>query len=328
MISFWKSKNVFITGAGGFIGSWLAKTLIEKGANIVVIIRDTKKVCSLDHLKIKDKLEIIQGDITDLHGIESAINGKEIDTVFHLAAQPIVGVANKSPISTFESNIKGTWNVLEACRLNKNVKRVIVASTVKAYAVQKKLSSTENPKLLDFYPYDASKACTDILTRSYYATYNLPVAITRNTNTYGGADLNFSRLIPNIIYTLLENKQFVIRSDGLLERDYMYVKDAIEGYLVLAEKLEEVKGQAFNFGTFKSISVIEVFNKIASLMGKGDVKPKILGNTKTEINRQFLGIEKVKKTFGWQPKYSLEDGLKETIEWYKENLEIIKKIHR
>ncbi len=326
MASFWESKNVFITGADGFIGSWLAKTLVEKGANVFVIVRDIKRFCSLDLLKIRDKVEIIHGDITDIPCVERIINEKEIDSLFHLAAQALVGIANKSPVSTFESNIKGTWNVLEACRLNTNVKRIVVASSDKAYGTQKKLPYTEESPLLGIYPYDASKACTDILARSYSVTYNLSVAVTRNANTYGGADLNFSRLIPDAICSLLKNKQFIIRSDGTLERDYMYVKDGVDGYLTLAENLDKdgIKGQAFNFGTGKPISVINLYNKIAELMGKKDAKPKILGEAKNEIDRQFLAVDKVKKTFGWQPKYSLEQGLKETIEWYKKNIDMIK----
>ena len=326
MDKFWDSKRVFVTGADGFIGSWLAKTLVEKGADVFVVIRDIKRTCGLDLLKIRNKVEVIHGDIIDLACMERIMNEKEIDSVFHLAAQALVGVANKSPISTFESNIKGTWNVLEACRLNKNVKRIVVASSDKSYGIQKELPYTEDSPLLGIYPYDASKACADILARSYALTYGLPIAITRNANTYGGADLNFSRLVPDAICSLLKGKQFVIRSDGTLERDYMYVKDAVNGYLTLAQNLdkEEIKGQAFNFGTGEPISVIELYVKIAELMGKKDAKPKILGEAKNEIDKQFLSIEKVKKAFNWLPKYSLEQGLKETIQWYKENLDLIK----
>lgn len=325
MSSFWKSKNVFVTGADGFIGGWLAKALVEKGANVFVIIRDIKRVCSLDLLKIRENVEIIQGDIVDLSCVERIVNEKEISIVFHLAAQAIVGVANKSPISTFESNIKGTWNVLEASRLNKDVKSVVVASSDKAYGVQEKLPYTEDSPLLGLYPYDASKACADILSRSYFKTYGLPVAVTRNANTYGGGDLNFSRIIPDAICALLQGKEFVIRSDGSPERDYMYVKDAVDSYLTLAENMGgDVKGEAFNFGTGKPISVIQLFSKIIELMGKGDVNPKILGEAKNEIDRQLLDSSKVKKFFNWEPKYSLEQGLKETIDWYKENIDLIK----
>ncbi|MBS3097341.1 GDP-mannose 4,6-dehydratase [Candidatus Woesearchaeota archaeon] len=321
MDNFWKGKNVFVTGADGFIGSWVAKFLVERKANVFTIIRDLKRVCSLDLLELRDKVEIIKGDIVDYSCVERIVNEKEIDAVFHLAAQALVGIANKSPLSTFESNIKGTWNILEACRVNKTVKRAVVASSDKAYGVQKKLPYTEESPLLGLYPYDASKACADILARSYFSTYGLPVAVTRNANTYGGGDLNFSRIIPDAIYSLLEGKQLIIRSDGTPERDYMYVKDAADGYLTLAENLDrkEVQGQAFNFGTGKPISVLNLFDKIAELTGKKDIKPKVLGQAKNEIDRQFLATDKVKKMLNWQPKYSLDEGLKETIEWYKAN---------
>lgn len=325
MDNFWKNKNVFVTGADGFIGSWVAKALAERGANVFVIMRDIKRVCSLDLLGLRDKVEVVHGDIVDYSCVERIINEKNIDCVFHLAAQAIVGVANKSPLSTFESNIKGSWNVLEACRVN-NVKRAVVASSDKAYGIQKKLPYTEESPLLGAYPYDASKACTDILARCYHASYNLPVAVTRNANTYGGGDLNFSRIVPDAIISLLEGKQLIIRSDGTPERDYMYVKDAADGYLLLAENLDrkEVQGQAFNFGTAKPISVLGLFGKIIKLAGKDDVKPKILGTAKNEIDRQFLAVDKAKDMLGWKPRYSLEEGLKETIEWYKSNLKKIR----
>lgn len=324
MTSFWKSKNIFITGADGFIGSWLAKALVENGANVFIIIRDIKRICSLDLLNIKKDVEIIQGDIIDLGCVERIINEKEIDTVFHLAAQAIVGVANRTPISTFKSNIEGTWNILEACRLNGNIKRIIVASSDKAYGKQKKLPYTENSPLLGLYPYDASKACADILARCYYITYGLPIAITRNANTYGGADLNFSRIIPDVICSLLKGRGFVIRSDGKFERDYMYVKDAVNAYLVLGENFrEDVKGEAFNFGTGKSISVLELFSKVSELMGKKDIKPIILGQAKNEIDKQFLDISKVKRFFNWEPRFTLKQGLKETIDWYRDNIHLI-----
>jgi CDP-glucose 4,6-dehydratase len=326
MADFWESKNVFITGADGFIGAWIAKTLVEKKANVFVIMRDIRRVCSLDLLKIKDRLNIIHGDIIDLACVERIINEKEIDTVFHLAAQALVGIANQGPLSTFESNIKGTWNILEACRLNKNVKRVVVASSDKAYGVQKDLPYKEDAPLLGLFPYDASKVCADVLARCYHKTFNLPVAVTRNANTYGGADLNFSRIIPDAVCSVLKDKQFIIRSDGKFERDYMYVKDAVSAYLVLAENVEkdEVRGQAFNFGSGKPVSVLSLFEKIAEACGKKEIKPKILGAAKNEIDRQYLSIEKVKKMFSWQPKYSLEAGLKETVGWYKENLELVR----
>src|SRR3989338_6046834 len=317
----WKNKSVFITGADGFIGAWLTKKLLEKKANVFILARDLKRENTYKLLGLKDKVTLIQGDLIDYSTIERILNEYSIDSCFHLAAQALVQVANKSPLSTFESNIKGTWNILEACRNTLSIERVIVASSDKAYGVQKKLPYTEETPLLGLFPYDASKACADILARSYFISFGLPVAVTRNANTYGGGDLNFSRIIPDAIYSLLEGKQLIIRSDGTPERDYMYVKDAADGYLTLAENLDrkEVQGQAFNFGTGKPISVLNLFDKIAELTGKKDIKPKVLGQAKNEIDRQFLATDKVKKMLNWQPKYSLDEGLKETIEWYKAN---------
>jgi len=314
---FWKSRNVFITGADGFIGSWIAKELVDQGANVFVIMRDIKKRCSLDLLSIKDKVEIIHGDIVDYQLLLRILNEKEIDTVFHLAAQAIVGIANTSPLSTFKSNIEGTWNLLDACRVYGKARAIIVASSDKAYGKQKVLPYTEDTPLLGLYPYDASKACADILARSYAKTYALPIAVTRNANTYGGADMNFSRIIPDAIISLLKGKEFVIRSDGKFQRDYMYIKDAVSAYLTLAEHFsEKTIGEAFNFGTGKPVSVLELYDTIAKLINT-DARPKILGKAENEIDKQYLDISKVKRFFSWSPKYTLEQGLKETIQWYK-----------
>ena len=315
---FWNGKNVFVTGADGFIGGWLAKTLVDAGANVTVIIRDLKRQPNaLDFHGLRESATIVVGDIKDYEVVSRALNEKEIDTVFHLAAQAIVGTANRSPLSTFESNIKGSWTVLEACRVTKRVKRVIVASSDKAYGNQEKLPYTEDQPLHGLYPYDASKVCTDVLAQSYHASYGLPVCITRNANTYGGADANMSRIVPDTVCSALLGKQLEIRSDGKLERDYMYVKDAALAYLLLAENMhrEDIVGEAFNFGVGEPVSVIELFDKIIELTGV-DMKPKILNQAKNEIERQFLSVDKVKKLLDWEPKYTLEEGLKETIEWY------------
>src|SRR3989338_162293 len=316
----WKGMNVLVTGADGFIGSHIAKALVDKGAVVTTIVRDVKKTSNIDVLGLRNKVSIIHGDLVNFHDCERTINEYDIQFVFHIAAQAIVGPANRSPLSTFESNIKGTWNILEACRLSKTVKGLIVASSDKAYGQQKKLPYTEESPLNGYYPYDASKACAEILARCYYMTYNLPLAITRNANTYGPADMNMSRIIPDVITTILRGEQPVIRSDGTPERDYMYIKDAVSAYLALAENLhrKEVIGQAFNFGTGKPVKVIELYNKIIKLMGRS-IKPKILGEAKNEIDRQYLSIEKARRILKWQPKYGLSDGLKETIDWYKKN---------
>lgn len=315
----WKDSNVFVTGADGFIASWLAKALLEKGANVTIIARDLKKIPGYRLLGIEGKLNIVIGDIIEYDKIKRLINEYEIECCFHLAAQALVQTATRGPISTFESNIKGTWNILEACRTTETVKKVVVASSDKAYGVQEKLPYTEESPLLGLYPYDASKACTDILARSYFKSYTLPVAVTRNGNTYGGGDLNFSRIIPDTIRCVFQGKELLIRSDGTPERDYIYVKDAVNAYLTLAENMnkKEIHGHAFNFGTEKPISVKDLVTKIAAISGRPDLKPKILGQAKNEIDRQYLDASKARQALGWEPKYSLDQGLKETIDWYK-----------
>lgn len=319
----WANKNIFITGADGFIGAWLAKRFVEKKANVIILIRDIKREATYKLLNLEKKLTQVQGDLTDLSLIGRVLNEYRIDSCFHLAAQALVQSANNSPSSTFESNIRGTWNILEACRNTKTIERIIVASSDKAYGCQKNLPYTEDSPLQGLFPYDASKACADILARSYFVSYGLPVAVTRNANTYGGGDLNFSRIIPDAIRCIVQEKEFEIRSDGTPERDYMFVEDAIDGYIRLGEKIEskEVKGQAFNFGSGKPISVINLFQKIAKLCAKPKLKPKILGVAKNEIDRQYLAINKARKILHWEPRYTLESGLKQTIDWYKKYFE-------
>lgn len=315
----WKEKNVFVTGADGFIGSWLAKELLEKGANVFALVRDLKKEAGYKLLGIADKISLVKGDLVDYSSLKRVMDEFEIDSCFHLAAQALVQLATENPLSTFESNIKGTWNLLEACRNSKTIERIVIASSDKAYGSQRKLPYTEESPLLGLYPYDASKACADILSRSYFVSYGLPISVTRNANTYGGGDLNFSRIIPDAIRHILQKKEFIIRSDGTPERDYMYIKDAISGYLTLAENLDrdDIKGQAFNFGTATPLSVLDLFKLIAKKCGESNPKFKVLGKAKNEIDRQYLAIDKAKKLLGWKPEYSLEKGLEETIKWYK-----------
>ena len=314
----WKSAKVLVTGADGFIGSHVAKALIEKNAEVTTIVRDIKKTNNMGILDIKNKINIVHGDLVNFKDCERAINEYDVELCFHIAAQAIVGPANRSPLSTFESNIKGTWNILETCRVSKTIKGLIIASSDKAYGQQKKLPYTEDSPLNGYFPYDASKACAEIIARSYFMTYKLPLAITRNANIYGPADMNMSRIIPDVITSLLRDEQPVIRSDGTPERDYMYIKDAVNAYLTLAENLhrKKVVGQAFNFGTGKPISVLALYKKIIKLAGK-NVDPRILGEAKNEIDRQYLDSAKAKKVLNWKPKYDLDSGLRETIGWYK-----------
>lgn len=320
----WEDKNVFVTGADGFIGAWLAKRLIERKANVFILIRDLKQEATYKLLGLADKVTRIEGDLADYRLLERILNEYSIDSCFHLAAQALVQVANRSPLSTFESNIRGTWNILEACRNTKSLERVVIASSDKAYGIHKKLPYAEETPLLGLYPYDASKACADIIARSYFVSYGLPVAVTRNANTYGGADLNFSRIVPDAIRCLLQGKEFIIRSDGAPERDYMYVEDAVDGYITLAGQVEkkEVKGEAFNFGTGVPISVLALFKIMARLCGKPKSNPRILGIAKNEIDRQYLAVDKAKSILRWSPQFSLEDGLKRTIAWYRRYLNL------
>jgi len=319
--NFWKDKNVFVTGCTGLLGSWLTKALVEKEANVVGLIRDLVPKSNLNWSGFNDKINIVRGEVEDYFLLERTINEYEIDTVFHLAAQTIVTTANRNPISTFESNIKGTWNILEACRRNPLVKRIIVASSDKAYGDQEKLPYNEKNSLEGRHPYDVSKSCTDLVSQSYYHTYNLPVCITRCGNFYGGGDLNFNRIVPGTIRSVFNNESPIIRSDGTLIRDYFYIEDAVESYLLLAEKMEKLKiqGEAFNFSNEIQITVLELVNKIIKLMGS-ELTPKILNQAPNEIKHQYLSAKKAKDILSWTPQYNLDDGLKKTIEWYKDFL--------
>lgn len=315
----WKTRNVFVTGANGFVGSWITRVLAEKGANVVILLRDEIPDSPLGHMgDVYDKLGgIVKGNIVDYTTVERIFNEYEVDTCFHLAAQALVGVANRSPLSTFESNIKGTWNVLEAARNIKTLQAVVVASSDKAYGEHDQLPYQEDFCLNALHPYDASKACTDILARTYSNTYKMPVAVTRCANIYGGGDLNFSRIIPDTVRSILLDKDPIIRSDGTPIRDYMYIMDAVDAYLTLAENVEKVRGEAFNFGTNLPISVLELVNKIIEISGKTHLKPVIKGKAEGEINRQYLSSEKAERMLKWAPKYDLDRGLGETIAWYK-----------
>lgn len=268
--------------------------------------------------EIIDKVSIVHGDVEDLNLIERALNEYEIDTVFHLAAQTIVGTGNRSPISTFETNIKGTWNILEASRRISTVKAIIIASSDKAYGDQKILPYDENTSLKGTHPYDVSKSCADLIAYTYYKTYGLPVCVTRCGNFYGGGDLNYNRIIPGTIRSILNNDAPIIRSDGTLIRDYIYIKDGVDAYILLAEKMKELNlyGEAFNFSTEEKYTVKEITEKIITIM-KSDLKPKILNEVKNEIQDQYLSAKKAKTILGWTSKYTLDDGLKETIDWYK-----------
>jgi len=323
-MNFWKNKNVFVTGATGLLGSSMVETLIGNGANVTCLIRDWVHGSKLLDSHDLSRCNVVHGELTNYELLLRAVNEYEIDTVFHLGAQTIVGTASRSPLSTFESNIKGTWNLLEACRqCAGKVERVLVASSDKAYGSHANLPYTEETPLIGRFPYDVSKSCTDLIAMSYYHTYKTPVAVTRCGNLFGAGDLNFNRLIPGTIRSALDNEAPIIRSDGQFVRDYFYVKDAVDAYLKLAERMpeEQFVGQDFNFGTETPLSVTELVDRILAVMGKENLEPVILNQASHEIREQYLDCSKAKKMLSWQPCRTMDQGLEETIQWYREWLE-------
>lgn len=319
----WKNTPVLVTGCTGLLGSWLCKELINRKANVVGLIRDWVPKSVLIGDRYIDEMNIVRGDINDFQTMERIINEYEIEVVFHLAAQTIVETANRNPLSTFESNIKGTWNILEACRRVSTVKKIIIASSDKAYGDQPVLPYDEDMPLQGTHPYDVSKSCADLIAKTYHTTYGTPVCITRCGNFYGGGDLNFNRLVPGTIRTLLNDEQPVIRSDGSYIRDYFYVEDGVHAYLHLAEKMddENILGEAFNFSNELQISVLEMVKKIISLMGKENIEPKVLGTATNEIIHQSLSAKKARQMLNWAPAHTLDEALERTIEWYKKFFE-------
>jgi len=317
--SFWQGRRVLVTGCSGLLGSWMTRELLERGATVVGLIRDYVPQSNLILGDMLGKITVIRGEIEDYPLLERTINEYEIDSVFHLAAQAIVGTANRNPISTLKTNIEGTWNLLEACRRTKLPTRIVIASSDKAYGIQPKLPYTEDMSLSGSYPYDVSKSCTDLISHMYFATYGLPVCITRCGNFFGGGDLNFNRIVPGTIQSVLRNQRPVIRSDGTLIRDYVYVLDVVEAYLCLAERMGNpaIHGEAFNFSSETQLSVLELTNEILRLMGREDLAPTIMNEAKGEIQHQYLSAEKARRLLAWQPKYSRDEALSQTIAWYK-----------
>jgi CDP-glucose 4,6-dehydratase len=318
---FWQGRHVFVTGAAGLVGSWLIQNLLRVRARVVALIHHPDPQSNLYRSRFYRDISIVQGNLEDYGTLEYAINKYEIDTVFHLAAQPIVGVAHRSPLQTFEANIRGTYNLLEACRQHSNlVKRIVVASSDKAYGTHDVLPYTEDMALQGKYPYEVSKSCADLICQTYYHAYDLPVTIARCGNIYGGGDLNWSRIIPDAIRCCLSGRQLEIRSDGTFVRDYIYVKDVTTAYMRLAESLEDprVKGRAFNFSPWQPLSVLELVEQIQQLWDCPALEPRILNNAKGEIHSQYLDSSKAREILGWQPRYTLSQGLQETITWYKD----------
>jgi CDP-glucose 4,6-dehydratase len=319
-MSFWNNRNVLVTGATGLLGSTLTRDLLDRGANVICLIRDHVPASGLMRSQLMDRVVCVSGALEDYETVLRAVNEYEVDSVFHLGAQTIVGTAARSALSTFESNIKGTWSLLEACRqCAKTVQRIIVASSDKAYGEHENLPYKEDTPLAGRYPYDVSKSCADLIALSYFHTYRLPVAVTRCGNLFGGGDLNFSRLIPGAIRSALNNEAPVIRSDGKFVRDYFYVRDASLAYICLAEAMPgKTVGEAFNFGNETPVAVIDMVNRILHLMQSGYLQPVILNQSSNEIPKQFLDCSKARRMLGWTPRYPLNEGLLETIAWYRD----------
>jgi CDP-glucose 4,6-dehydratase len=320
MSKFWKDKKVFVTGGTGFIGTWLVKELVDNKADVSVLVKEFPKKGNFQKLNLEQKTNMIFGNVLDSSSIKLFLDKYDIDTIFHLAAQPLVQLAYKNPVETLKTNIEGTINILEASRLNKKIKRIVVASSDKAYGSSDKLPYDESFPLKGEYPYDVSKSCTDLIAQAYGKTYDLPIAITRLSNVYGGGDLNFDRIVPETIMHILNDEEIQIRSNGKFKREFFYVKDAAQAYVTLAEKIQGLglKGEAFNFGIDKPTDIIGLVKKIIEVSGKPDSKFKILDIVKAEIKDQYLSSEKAQEMLKWTPHYSLEDGLKETYNWYKE----------
>ena len=321
--NFWRDRRVFVTGATGMVGFWLVKDLLGAGARVIALVRDPDPQAGFFSSGDYRQVSLVQGNVEDFSSLERALNEHEVDTVFHLAAQPIVGVAHRNPLPTFETNIRGTYNLLEACRLHPDlVKRVVIASSDKAYGPHEQLPYAEGMPLQGRHPYEVSKSCADLIAQTYHHTYGLPVAILRCGNIYGGGDLNWSRIVPYSIRCFLMNQRPIIRSDGQYVRDYIYVKDVSRCYLTTAEHLSKktVHGEAFNFSLERPVTVIELVRAIQRLMQCQHLEPDIQNTASGEIRAQYLSAEKAHRILDWQPQFTLEAGLAETIAWYREYL--------
>ena len=322
MTNFWQDRPVFVTGATGLVGGWLVKRLLDARADVVCLVRDWVPQSELVRSGDIERVKVVRGDIADQALMERVLGEHEITTVMHLAAQTIVGIANRNPISTFEANIKGTWVLLEACRRSPSVKQVVVASSDKAYGDQEILPYDENTPLQGQHPYDVSKSCADLISHTYAKSYKLPVTITRCGNFYGGGDLNWNRIVPGTIRSILRGQRPVIRSDGLFVRDYFYVEDGAAAYMLLAEQLAarpDLIGEAFNFSNEIQVTVLDLVQRILTLMGS-NLEPDVRNEASNEIRHQYLSARKAKDMLDWSPLFTLDDALETTIDWYREFL--------
>lgn len=320
-MSDWGGRRVLITGAYGFLASHLSERLVALGADVIGLVRDRPARSYLQSAGLEDRITLVPGDITDLDSCRRTVNEHEVEVIFHLAAQAIVGLANRSPYSTLESNVRGTYTLLEACRELQErgtVRAIVVASSDKAYGDQPELPYREGAPLLGLHPYDASKSCADLLARMFANSYRLPVAVTRCANLYGPGDPNLSRIVPATIIAVMRGERPIIRSDGSPLRDYLFVKDAVAAYLALAEAVQQGRaaGQAYNVGTGVPTSVLDLVSQIIAVCGS-DLQPDVQSSASGEITHQYLDVRRAREELGWEPATSLEDGLRQTYEWYK-----------
>ena len=323
-LRFWRDRRILITGCTGMLGSWLTGRLVDVGADVVGLVRDWVPQSHAVCFGTLEKIKVVRGSVTDEDIVSRIFADYEIQTCFHLAASTVVGAANRAPVPTFESNIRGTWLLLEAARQWGRLEQFILASSDKAYGSHDVLPYTESAPLQGRHPYDVSKSCADLIAQAYAHSFKLPVAVTRCSNMYGGGDLNWSRIVPGTIRSVLLNERPIIRSDGTMRRDYVYVKDIVSAYLSLAEAMTEGThtGGTFNFGVNTPRSVLEIVDAIIRLSDRPDIQPLILNNATNEIQEQYLSSEKAQRLLGWKPQYTLEEGLREAMAWYREALEV------
>jgi CDP-glucose 4,6-dehydratase len=320
-VSPWASRRVLVTGATGVVGSWLTKRLLHEGAYVVALIRDLDPQSELMRSGSVDKVSVVSGELEDSRAVERAVVEHDVDTIVHLGAQTIVGVGIRSPVATFSANVQGTWNVLEAARLHGSlVRSVVIASSDKAYGTAPELPYTEEMPLRGVGPYDVSKSCTDLIAASYAQTYGVPLLIARCGNIYGGGDLNWSRIVPGTIRSLLEGRRPVLRSDGTFLRDYLHVDDVVDAYLLLGETAHasQFLGEAFNFSAESPLSVLEIYDLVCKAAVGSTVEPQVLGRAEHEIHDQYLSADKARTQLDWVTAVTIEDGLARTVEWYRQ----------
>lgn len=320
---FWQNRSVLVTGATGLVGSWLVKRLHEEGASVICLVRDQVPESELVRSGLSQQLRVVRGDILDQPLLERVLGEYEVATVFHLAAQAIVTIANRNPAATLETNIAGTWRLLEACRRTPGIEQIVLASSDKAYGDHETLPYHEDMPLQGRHPYDVSKSCADLVAQMYANTYGLPVAITRCGNLFGGGDLNWNRIVPGTIRSALRGERPIIRSDGKHVRDYLYIEDAAAAYALLAEKMAEnpdLTGQAFNFANERPVTVLELVAHLLAQLGVA-LEPEVRDEAKHEIREQYLSADRARSLLGWQPLFTLDEGLRRTIQWYRDYLQ-------